>query len=74
MAKFLKKLFQDFLQCFQQKPLVKDEPKLLNSLLISLPNTCFFLDKYTFSGAEGFEPANDGTKNRSLTTWRHPKL
>jgi hypothetical protein len=28
------------------------------------------LIKYT--GAEGFEPANGGTKNRSLTTWRRP--
>jgi hypothetical protein len=24
------------------------------------------------TGAEGFEPANGGTKNRSLTTWRRP--
>ena len=24
------------------------------------------------SGAEGFEPANVGTKNRCLTTWRRP--
>ena len=24
------------------------------------------------TGAEGFEPANGGTKNRCLTTWRRP--
>ena len=24
------------------------------------------------SGAEGLEPTNGGTKNRSLTTWRRP--
>ena len=24
------------------------------------------------AGMAGFEPANDGTKNRCLTTWRHP--
>ncbi len=25
------------------------------------------------AGAEGFEPANDDTKNRCLTTWLRPK-
>ncbi len=25
------------------------------------------------TGVEGFEPPNGGTKNRCLTTWRHPK-
>ena len=24
-------------------------------------------------GVAGFEPTNDGIKNRCLTTWRHPK-
>lgn len=24
------------------------------------------------AGVEGFEPANDDTKNRCLTTWLHP--
>ncbi len=24
-------------------------------------------------GVEGFEPPNGGTKNRCLTTWRHPR-
>lgn len=24
------------------------------------------------AGMAGFEPADDGTKNRCLTTWRHP--
>ena len=24
-------------------------------------------------GVEGFEPSNDGTKNRCLTAWRYPK-
>lgn len=24
------------------------------------------------AGVEGFEPSNAGTKNRCLTTWRHP--
>jgi hypothetical protein len=23
-------------------------------------------------GVEGFEPSNDGTKSRCLTTWRYP--
>ena len=27
-----------------------------------------------FSGTEGFEPTNIGTKNRCLTTWRRPKI
>ncbi|MDF2964618.1 MAG: hypothetical protein K0Q51_6 [Rickettsiaceae bacterium] len=26
------------------------------------------------AGMGGFEPPNDGTKNRCLTTWRHPKI
>ena len=26
------------------------------------------------AGAAGFEPANAGTKNRCLTTWRRPKI
>ena len=26
------------------------------------------------SGAEGLEPTNGGTKNRSLTAWRRPKI
>ena len=25
------------------------------------------------AGVAGFEPTNDGIKNRCLTTWRHPK-
>ena len=25
------------------------------------------------AGVAGFEPTNDDTKNRCLTTWRHPK-
>ena len=25
------------------------------------------------AGAAGFEPTNDGIKNRCLTTWRRPK-
>src|ERR1700722_19171712 len=25
-----------------------------------------------YFGVEGFEPSNGGTKNRCLTTWRHP--
>ena len=28
---------------------------------------------FTYTGAEGFEPTNGGTKTRSLTTWRRPK-
>jgi hypothetical protein len=27
---------------------------------------------YLQIGVEGFEPPNGGTKNRCLTTWRHP--
>lgn len=27
---------------------------------------------YLLAGAEGFEPPNDGTKNRCLTTWLRP--
>lgn len=26
----------------------------------------------SLAGVAGFEPANAGTKNRCLTTWRHP--
>jgi hypothetical protein len=26
----------------------------------------------SMAGVAGFEPANAGTKNRCLTTWRHP--
>ena len=26
------------------------------------------------AGLAGFEPTNDGTKTRCLTTWRQPKL
>ena len=26
------------------------------------------------AGMAGIEPANDGTKTRCLTTWRHPNL
>ena len=26
------------------------------------------------AGAEGFEPTNGGSKNRCLTTWRHPSM
>ncbi len=26
------------------------------------------------AGTVGFEPTNDGTKNRCLTTWRRPKM
>lgn len=26
------------------------------------------------AGVAGFEPARDGTKNRCLTTWRHPNV
>ncbi len=25
------------------------------------------------AGVAGFEPTNGGTRNRCLTTWRHPK-
>ena len=28
----------------------------------------------TEAGAVGFEPTNGGSKNRCLTTWRHPSL
>lgn len=28
----------------------------------------------TDAGAVGFEPTNGGSKNRCLTTWRHPSL
>lgn len=27
---------------------------------------------FKMAGMEGFEPPNDGIKNRCLTTWRHP--
>ena len=27
-----------------------------------------------FARAEGFEPSNNETKTRGLTTWRHPNL
>ena len=27
---------------------------------------------FFMAGMAGFEPANDGTKTRCLTTWRHP--
>ena len=28
---------------------------------------------FVVDGVEGFEPSNDGTKNRCLTAWRYPK-
>ena len=28
---------------------------------------------HNLAGVAGFEPTNDGIKNRCLTTWRHPK-
>ena len=48
--------------------------------IISVEDDIKYLNKYDLyeevyfykTGAEGFEPANGGTKNRSLTTWRRP--
>ena len=38
-------------------------------------NTKYFIifNIYFYTGVEGFEPPNGGTKTRSLTTWRYPK-
>ena len=39
---------------------------------ISAPIYLKILDFLVLAGAAGFEPANAGTKNRCLTTWRRP--
>src|SRR4029078_5571743 len=36
------------------------------------PPTPTTADQRMLAGAAGFEPANAGTKNRCLTTWRRP--
>lgn len=35
----------------------------------NLPSGVF---RFVMAGPAGFEPANDGTKTRCLTTWRRP--
>jgi hypothetical protein len=42
---------------------------------LAKPKKANTLNRYgnrKLAGAPGFEPGNVGTKNRCLTTWRHP--
>ncbi len=38
-----------------------------------LPNCSISRPIYLMDGVEGFEPPNNGTKNRCLTAWPYPK-
>ena len=42
------------------------------TIFIAVMEASLLFNVILLAGMEGFEPPNVGTKNRCLTTWRHP--
>jgi hypothetical protein len=70
MVTYLKNNTAGIAQLVEQRT---ENPRVTSSSLV--PGNYIFLSFIIIkTGVEGFEPPNGGTKTRSLTTWRHPKL